>query len=64
MTQAVSPAIAADAGLDPIEDLIARMTLEEKAGQLTVMPAALAPAPATAANPEAVPGSRARMRAA
>lgn len=40
-----------------IEDLIAAMTLEEKAGQLTVMPAALAPAPATAANPEAVPGS-------
>ncbi|HRO31994.1 MAG TPA: beta-glucosidase BglX [Brevundimonas sp.] len=40
-----------------IDDLIAAMTLEEKAGQLTVMPAALAPAPATAANPEAVPGS-------
>lgn len=40
-----------------IDALIAAMTLEEKAGQLTVMPAALAPAPATAANPEAVPGS-------
>ncbi|HAV48814.1 MAG TPA: hypothetical protein DCX75_00660, partial [Brevundimonas sp.] len=34
-----------------IEALIAAMTLEEKAGQLTIMPAALAPAPANAANP-------------
>lgn len=40
-----------------IEALIAAMTLEEKAGQLTIMPAALAPAPANAANPAAVPGS-------
>ncbi len=40
-----------------IENLISAMTLEEKAGQLTIMPAALAPAPANAANPAAVPGS-------
>jgi beta-glucosidase len=39
------------------DNLINRMTLEEKAGQLTIMPAALAPAPANAANPAAVVGS-------
>lgn len=33
------------------------MTLEEKAGQLTILPAALASAPATAANPASVPGT-------
>jgi beta-glucosidase len=33
------------------------MTLEEKAGQLTILPAALANAPANAANPAAVSGS-------
>ena len=42
---------------DRIEALIAAMTLEEKAGQLTIMPAARAPAPANAANPAAVAGS-------
>lgn len=40
-----------------IERLIASMTLEEKAGQLTILPAAQASAPATAANPASVPGS-------
>ncbi|MBX9575820.1 MAG: beta-glucosidase BglX [Caulobacteraceae bacterium] len=37
-----------------IEALIAAMTLEEKAGQLTIMPAAKAPALAEAANPAAM----------
>lgn len=54
--KAIAQAMPQDA-MDRIEDLIRQMTLEEKAGQLTVMPAALAPAPATAANPAAVPGS-------
>lgn len=40
-----------------IEALIAAMTLEEKAGQLTIMPAALAPSLANAANPEAISGT-------
>lgn len=40
-----------------IERLIAQMTLEEKAGQLTILAAALANAPANAANPAAVSGS-------
>jgi beta-glucosidase len=40
-----------------IERLIAGMTLEEKAGQLTVVPAAQASAPATAVNPAAVAGT-------
>lgn len=40
-----------------IDSLIKAMTLEEKAGQLTIMPAAFASAPATAANPAAVAGT-------
>ncbi|HEX8402690.1 MAG TPA: beta-glucosidase BglX [Allosphingosinicella sp.] len=40
-----------------IDDMIGRMTLEEKAGQLSMFPAALAPAPANAANPASVSGS-------
>lgn len=40
-----------------LERLIGRMTIEEKAGQLTILPAAHANAPATAANPTAVNNS-------
>ncbi len=40
-----------------IERLLAQMTLEEKAGQLTILAAALANAPANAANPASVSGS-------
>lgn len=40
-----------------IDALVAAMTPEEKAGQLTLMPAALAPSLANAANPEAVSGT-------
>lgn len=41
-----------------IERLISQMTLEEKAGQLSIFPASLASAPAAAANPASVPGTR------
>lgn len=40
-----------------IDALIAKMTLEEKAGQVSIFPAAFASAPATAANPAAVAGT-------
>lgn len=43
-----------DGSVEGITRLIAAMTLEEKAGQLTVMPAAKAPALAEAANPAAM----------
>ncbi|MBU1325119.1 MAG: glycoside hydrolase family 3 C-terminal domain-containing protein [Alphaproteobacteria bacterium] len=47
-----------------IEALIAAMTLEEKAGQLSIMPAALAPSLANAANPEAITGTVAQQEQA
>jgi beta-glucosidase len=47
-----------------IDALIAAMTLEEKAGQLTIMPAALAPSLANAANPEAISGTPAQQEQA
>ncbi|WP_226635678.1 glycoside hydrolase family 3 N-terminal domain-containing protein [Brevundimonas poindexterae] len=58
-SEATRPGTAGKAAphAERIESLISAMTLEEKAGQLTIMPAALAPAPANAANPAAVPGS-------
>ena len=40
-----------------IDSLISRMTLEEKAGQLSIFPAAVNAAPANAANPALVRGS-------
>ena len=40
-----------------IDSLISRMTLEEKAGQLSIFPAAVNAAPANAANPALVHGS-------
>jgi beta-glucosidase len=43
-----------DGSAEGIDRLIAAMTLEEKAGQLTIMPAAKAPALAEAANPAAM----------
>lgn len=43
--------------IQKIERLISQMTLEEKAGQLSIYAAAHASAPATAANPSAVPGT-------
>lgn len=62
---ACCPAMAAPRKrMDIIERLIRQMSLEEKAGQLTILPAALANAPAAAANPAAVPGSvEAQMQA-
>ena len=58
-SEATRPGTAGKAAphAERIESRISAMTLEEKAGQLTIMPAALAPAPANAANPAAVPGS-------
>lgn len=53
-----APSLAAFPKRIPIiESLISRMTLEEKAGQLSIYPAARASAPATAANPSSIPGS-------
>jgi len=53
-----APALAArQQRIAIIERLISRMTLEEKAGQLTILPAAMASAPAAAANPASVPGT-------
>ncbi|HWH17683.1 MAG TPA: glycoside hydrolase family 3 N-terminal domain-containing protein, partial [Allosphingosinicella sp.] len=53
-----APALAArQRRIDIIERLIRQMTLEEKAGQLTIHAAAHASAPATAANPASVSGS-------
>jgi beta-glucosidase len=43
--------------IENIERLISKMTLEEKAGQLSMFPAPLAEAPAAAANPECVQGT-------
>lgn len=55
----------AEAGTpEGIDALIAAMTLEEKAGQLTIMPAALAPSLANAANPEAISGTPAQQEQA
>lgn len=54
---AVSPRAGAgrlDGSPEGIARLISAMTLEEKAGQLTIMPAAKAPALAEAANPTAM----------
>lgn len=47
-----------------IDALIAAMTLEEKAGQLSIMPAALAPSLANAANPESITGTVAQQEQA
>ncbi len=43
--------------IENIEHLISQMTLEEKAGQLSMFPAPLADAPAAAANPACVQGT-------
>lgn len=43
--------------IEAVERLIAQLTIEEKAGQLTIFPAAQASAPATAVNPATVVGS-------
>lgn len=52
------PALAARRKrIEIIERLISRMTLEEKAGQLSIYPAAQTSAPAAAANPASVPGT-------
>lgn len=48
---------AAQAMPESLEKLLAGMTLEEKAGQLSIFPASRASAPATAVNPAAVPGT-------